>query len=158
MVLIIVIMDQHQQKPTKRSAVKRCGIILRDERTGRCLLVQGRWSRKWGFPKGHQEEGESEEETAIRELFEETGVLVHPPLGPRQRFKNNVYFRITVDEDLIHPFIRDHNEIQRIRWFSDAEIDRLPGQECNFGLAAFRDRLRRAGPYSIPSSNLITVR
>lgn len=28
----------------------------------------------WGFPKGHQEEGESEEETALRELREETGI------------------------------------------------------------------------------------
>lgn len=149
---------QNRCDRTKRSAVKRCGIILRDERTGRCLLVQGRWSHKWGFPKGHQEEGETEEETAIRELFEETGVLVHRPLGPRQRFKNNVYFTITVNEDLIHPFIRDHNEIQRIRWFSDAEIDRLPAEECNFGLAAFRDRLRRACRPSIPSSNLISVR
>ncbi len=28
----------------------------------------------WGFPKGHQEEGESQEETARRELREETGI------------------------------------------------------------------------------------
>ncbi|KKR61851.1 hypothetical protein A2643_00135 [Candidatus Nomurabacteria bacterium RIFCSPHIGHO2_01_FULL_39_220] len=28
----------------------------------------------WGFPKGHQDAGESEKETAIRELKEETGI------------------------------------------------------------------------------------
>lgn len=28
----------------------------------------------WDFPKGHMEEGETEEETAIREVFEETGL------------------------------------------------------------------------------------
>ncbi len=28
----------------------------------------------WNFPKGHVEEGESEMETAIRELYEETGI------------------------------------------------------------------------------------
>ena len=28
----------------------------------------------WGFPKGHQDEGESEEKTAIRELEEEAGI------------------------------------------------------------------------------------
>jgi len=28
----------------------------------------------WGFPKGHQEVGESDEQTALRELKEETGV------------------------------------------------------------------------------------
>lgn len=29
-----------------------------------------------GFPKGHMEPGETEEETALREIFEETGVRV----------------------------------------------------------------------------------
>ncbi len=28
----------------------------------------------WGFPKGHVEEGESELDTALRELYEETGI------------------------------------------------------------------------------------
>lgn len=28
----------------------------------------------WDFPKGHMDEGETEEETAIREVFEETGL------------------------------------------------------------------------------------
>lgn len=28
----------------------------------------------WGFPKGHREEGESDEDAAVRELREETGV------------------------------------------------------------------------------------
>ena len=30
----------------------------------------------WGFPKGHTEFGENEYETASREIFEETGLLV----------------------------------------------------------------------------------
>ncbi len=30
----------------------------------------------WGFPKGHVESGENEYETATREIFEETGLLV----------------------------------------------------------------------------------
>lgn len=30
----------------------------------------------WGFPKGHVEHGENEYETASREIFEETGLLV----------------------------------------------------------------------------------
>lgn len=29
----------------------------------------------WGFPKGHPHCGESDEETALRELFEETGLV-----------------------------------------------------------------------------------
>lgn len=30
----------------------------------------------WGFPKGHMEPGETERETALREIFEETGLRV----------------------------------------------------------------------------------
>jgi bis(5'-nucleosidyl)-tetraphosphatase len=31
-------------------------------------------SGHWGFPKGHPNQGESERETALRELNEETGI------------------------------------------------------------------------------------
>jgi len=37
------------------------------------LLVKN-CNNSWSFPKGHAEAGETEEETAQRELFEETGV------------------------------------------------------------------------------------
>jgi 8-oxo-dGTP diphosphatase len=36
---------------------------------------------KWGLPKGHVEEGEAPEETALREVSEETG-LIDVELGP----------------------------------------------------------------------------
>jgi 8-oxo-dGTP pyrophosphatase MutT (NUDIX family) len=38
------------------------------------LLVKSVKSGKWGLPKGHMEKGETEKETAVREIFEETGV------------------------------------------------------------------------------------
>lgn len=31
----------------------------------------------YGFPKGHMEPGETEEQTALREIYEETGLNVH---------------------------------------------------------------------------------
>ena len=37
----------------------------------------------WGFPKGHIESGETEEEAAIREVFEETGIRVELIPGHR---------------------------------------------------------------------------
>lgn len=41
------------------------------------LLVKPRAGQdKWGFPKGHVDEGESHEEAAARETLEETGVAV----------------------------------------------------------------------------------
>lgn len=40
------------------------------------LLIRNKRSAHWGFPKGHIEKGETKEETAIREIFEETGLNV----------------------------------------------------------------------------------
>lgn len=37
------------------------------------LMIEDRCN-KWTFPKGKNEEGETYEETAIREIFEETGI------------------------------------------------------------------------------------
>jgi bis(5'-nucleosidyl)-tetraphosphatase len=54
-----------------------CGVIPVHEASGneprRYLLVQHK-AGHWGFPKGHPEGGESELETARRELLEETGL------------------------------------------------------------------------------------
>jgi 8-oxo-dGTP pyrophosphatase MutT (NUDIX family) len=38
------------------------------------LLVYSKRNGEWGFPKGHVNEGETEEETAKREIKEETGI------------------------------------------------------------------------------------
>lgn len=56
---------------------KSCGAVVftRTEAGVRYLLVQER-DGFWSFPKGHMEAGESEEETARREIMEETGLRV----------------------------------------------------------------------------------
>ena len=38
------------------------------------LLLFQRWSKSWSCPKGHMDAGETEEQTAMRELREETGL------------------------------------------------------------------------------------
>lgn len=50
---------------------KSCGIIVFNE--DKILLVHHNKGH-WGLPKGHVEENETEEETAIRETKEETNV------------------------------------------------------------------------------------
>ena len=52
------------------------GIVFKDDQV---LLVENSRMKNpeekwWGFPKGHLEEGENNEEAAIREVEEETGV------------------------------------------------------------------------------------
>ena len=48
--------------------------IINDE--VRYLLIKNRRSTHWGFPKGHVEKGETFEQTAIREVLEETGIHI----------------------------------------------------------------------------------
>ena len=54
---------------------KSCGVIP-FRRVGQKLefLLLLQTNRCWSFPKGHMEAGESEEQTALRELFEETAL------------------------------------------------------------------------------------
>lgn len=53
-------------------------MLDRPERTARAALI-GRLDRRrrllWSLPKGHLEDGETDQQAAIREVHEETGVL-----------------------------------------------------------------------------------
>lgn len=55
------------------------------------LLVQHH-SGYWAFPKGHPEIGETAHETAVRELFEETGLKVVDFLS-QESFAEHYFFR-----------------------------------------------------------------
>lgn len=56
-----------------------CGAVVFREINGeiRFLLIRNRRSTYWGFPKGHMERGETKEDTARREVLEETGVHIN---------------------------------------------------------------------------------
>ena len=102
---------------------KSCGVIPFRERSGQkeILLVHERFSKFWSLPKGHMEAGETETETALRELGEETGlravlnedlrVTVEYPVGPKSRkevvlFIGEVYGNVNLRE----------GEIEECRW------------------------------------------
>ncbi len=63
---------------TRLVLVPGARIVVHD-RLGRVLLELRRDFRKWGLPGGHQEVGDSSAETAIREVFEETGLKIARP-------------------------------------------------------------------------------
>ncbi len=68
---------------------------------------------KYGFPKGHMEEGENESQTALREIYEETGLhvqlisgfrmVIEYPLFQRPAVKKKVvYFAAEYENQTIH--------------------------------------------------------
>ena len=65
---------------------KSCGAIVYRKSHGNTeiLLIKHINSGHWSFPKGHMENGETEIETAIREIKEETSVNVM--IDPTFRF------------------------------------------------------------------------
>lgn len=98
--------------PATTAAVIAAGLIVRRPvGTGsRWLLLKASKHGEWGFPKGHQEKGETVLQTALRECAEECGLgLVavegHPLeatyLLPNGRSKVAVYFPAVTSQDAV---------------------------------------------------------
>lgn len=103
---------------------KSCGaVVYRKTVTGiEVLAVKSRTNGDWGLPKGHVEDGESEEETARREVFEETGLEITLKKGfrttveytmPNGIAKKVVYF---IGEATGQDVTIQQEEIQEYRW------------------------------------------
>ena len=66
------------QKKTYKKRVGRnirSGTIILDIKNKKVLLIQS-YKKFWGLPKGHKEDNETLIECAIRETFEETGIVL----------------------------------------------------------------------------------
>ncbi len=87
-------------------------------------LVQGRYTGKWSFPKGHSHEGELPIECTLRELAEETGIENVPdPIEYMKIGYGSYYIFILSDE---HPLIpRDENEIMDTKWVTIEEMENM---------------------------------
>lgn len=67
-------MAQAKVKNENNETLKAGCVVVSN--TSELLLVSGEDRRVWSFPKGHAEPGESAEAVAVREVFEETGLVV----------------------------------------------------------------------------------
>lgn len=69
---------------------KSCGAVIYRHigESIRYLLIKNRRSSNWSFPKGHVEDGETLEQTAKREVLEETGIRVdlHPGFMSKSQY------------------------------------------------------------------------
>ena len=61
---------------TSESRHLTASAVVLDPRTAKILLVHHRATGKWMFPGGHVDENEAPDQTAVREVLEETGVAI----------------------------------------------------------------------------------
>jgi 8-oxo-dGTP pyrophosphatase MutT (NUDIX family) len=138
-------------QPTER-ATSAGGVVFRHAEQGIELLLgkrrRERSSPTWSLPKGTPDEGETREETALREVTEETGldVRILADVG-------DIHYRFVREgrriDKTVHYFLMeaiggdlaDHDhEFEEVRWMSLAEADRV------MSFASERDIVARALP------------
>lgn len=90
------LLSSYEQKPVAQIQClyeKSCGAVIfrKDPDKPRFLLIKNIKGKNWGFPKGHVELGESEEETALREVREETGLSIEILPGFRSVIQYSIW-------------------------------------------------------------------
>lgn len=112
-------------KNSPRIREKSCGCIIIND--GKVLLIQQK-KGNWGFPKGHVEFNETEKQTAIREVKEETNLDVkifnnrrytEKYISYKGRMKQVVYFLAKQTGGIEK---KQDSEIRAMKWmeFDDA--------------------------------------
>jgi len=124
------------------------GVIVRRVASGlEVALISVRHGKRWGLPKGRQEDGELLSETALREVREETGLngSILAELGTISfdfNFKDGDSLRRS--HKIVHFFLMEHlggdisgydrGEVEDCRWFSLEEAMELLSFDDEKGL------------------------
>lgn len=130
------------------------GLVFRENSKGKLRILAAHRPRydDWGLPKGKADKGETPEETAVREVLEETGYhcRVIAPLGTtRYRINSGIkevnWFAMRPLPD--SPGFRKNKEVDEIKWISRAKAKTLLDYENDRGLVAAPGlkRLARTG-------------
>ena len=103
---------------------KSCGALVYRKHGDKIqmLILRHKMGGHWSFPKGHVEMGETEVQTALREVQEETGLSIQLLDGFRQQVSYSPRPGIYKDVVYFLGFARDsrttrqEEEISEIRW------------------------------------------
>jgi len=103
---------------------KSCGAVVFD---GDKVLVIQQVKGHWGFPKGHVEDGETEVETAIREIKEETNLDVE--INENYRYIERYSPEEGVEKDVVFFVAKkiggeikvQEEEVKATEWLSPSE-------------------------------------
>lgn len=104
---------------------KSCGCII--IKNNKVLLVYEKRRNFWGFPKGHMEDGETEIETALREVKEEVGLEVE--IDEQKRYILNYIIKDEIDKTTVlyiatpknEEIVMQESEIENAKWCSFEE-------------------------------------
>ena len=104
---------------------KSCGCIVKNN-NGEVLLIHHN-AGHWDFPKGHVEEGETEVQTAIREVKEETNIDVE--VKEEYRYSTKYSPREDIIKEVIYFLAKNISEdkqaqleeVSEVKWFSIEE-------------------------------------
>ena len=110
---------------------KSCGGVVYKMENGvpHFVVIKHRKGGHWAFPKGHMEQGESERETARREIREETGVTGKFIKGFRRSVsyiirgtihKEVVYFLYEISPDSV--IVKQEEEIGEAEFVPESEV------------------------------------
>jgi 8-oxo-dGTP pyrophosphatase MutT (NUDIX family) len=122
--------DRHKSSEVivvKRKAKTYGGILCKKGVTvdeDEYVLVQGRYTGKWSFPKGHSNEGEEPLKCSLREVAEETGLedLPEPTEYLQIGYGNYFVFNLERKTELVP---RDKGEIMNTRWVKLDEMRKM---------------------------------
>lgn len=104
---------------------KSCGAVIFNTE-GKVLIVKHN-AGHWDFPKGHMEEGETEKQTALREVKEETNIDIdiledyryESHYSPKENVEKTVIFFLAKSKS--DKLVKQDAEIANIGWFSYKE-------------------------------------
>lgn len=114
---------KHEPRPRVYGGILRT--VHTDPAEVKYLLVQGRYSGKWSFPKGHSYTGEEPLTCALREIAEETGLEYLPEPIEYLRIGYGNYYVFVCPIPLL-PLPRDTGEIMATAWVTLKEMAAFP--------------------------------
>lgn len=129
---------------------KSCGCIVMNEKKEILLVHHNK--EHWDLPKGHVEEGETEEQTAAREVKEETNIDVE--INNRYRYTTKYSPKEDVMKEVIYFLAKSISEnkkaqleeVSEVKWFEfEDAINKITYDNSREVLTKLKEDLNKKG-------------
>lgn len=127
---------KRRDRNVKNNELTGAGCLIFNLKTNRLLVVRG--PEKWSLPKGHMEGNELPHQTAMRETYEETSLVINLlKTHKSKKLKKYLYYYVLIDEEppILSPI--DKNEVFEVKW---CDLNELQNLDCNQQLKYFIQR------------------